>query len=226
MSSQEKIRSIESHLKSIQRRLSRGNQISTVVGALLLLLLVGYFVYGYQEINSVLKPEILVDLGQTLVDDNIPAIKQTIRGEVEKNSPVWAQSLSQQAISSVPQLRETLVNYSVEQTGELVSHSVNISEAHFDDFVAKNRDAMTKIIAELKTNEDVTQELLEVIEKGFNEVLQADFERDSQEILAYTMLMSEKIQRLRENKDLNHAEKLERQAMMILRRLQLVQVKQ
>ena len=123
-------------------------------------------------------------------------------------------------------MRETLVNYSVEQTGELVSHSVNISEAHFDDFVAKNRDAMTNIIAELKTNEDVTQELLEVIEKGFNEVLQADFERDSQEILAYTMLMSEKIQRLRENKDLNHAEKLERQAMMILRRLQLVQVKQ
>ncbi len=226
MSSQEKLRSIESHIASIQRRLSRGNQISTVVGALLLLLLVGYFVYGYREINSVLKPEILVDLGQTLVDDNIPAIKQTIRSEVEKNSPVWAQSLSQQAISSVPQLRETLVNYSVEQTGELVSHSVNISETHFDDFVTKNRDAMTKIIAELKSNEDVTQELLEVIEKGFNDVLQADFERDSQEILAYTTLMSEKIQRLRENKDLNDAEKLERQAMMILRRLQLVQVKQ
>ena len=226
MSSQEKIRSIESKITSIQRRLSRGNRISTVVGALLLLLLVGYFVYGYQEINSVLKPEILVDLGQTFVDDNIPAIKQTIRGEVEKNSPVWAQSLSQQAISSVPQLRETLVNYSVEQTAELVAHSVNISEEHFDDFVTKNRDAMTKIIAELKSNEDVTQELLEVIEKGFNEVLQADFERDSQEILAYTSLMSEKIQRLRENKDLNNAEKLERQAMMILRRLQLVQVKQ
>ena len=226
MSSQEKIRSIESKITSIQRRLSRGNRISTVVGALLLLLLVGYFVYGYQEINSVLKPEILVDLGQTFVDDNIPAIKQTIRGEVEKNSPVWAQSLSQQAISSVPQLRETLVNYSVEQTADLVSHSVTISEEHFDDFVTKNRDAMTKIIAELKSNEDVTQELLEVIEKGFNEVLQADFERDSQEILAYTSLMSEKIQRLRENKDLNNAEKLERQAMMILRRLQLVQVKQ
>ena len=226
MSSQEKIRSIESHIVSIQRRLSRGNKISTVVGALLLLLLVGYFVYGYQEINSVLKPEIIVDLGQTLVDDNIPAIKQTIRSEVEKNSPVWAQSLSQQAISSIPQLREHLVNYSVEQTGELVSHSVNISETHFDDFVTKNRDAMTKIMAELKSNEDVTQELLEVIEMGFNDVLQADFERDSQEILAYTSLMSEKIQRLRENKDLNHAEQLERQAMMILRRLQHVQVKQ
>ena len=101
-----------------------------------------------------------------------------------------------------------------------------MSESHFDDFVTKNHDSMDKVMLELKTNENVTAELLQVIENGFNEVLQADFEEDSQEILAYTSLMSDKIQRLKENKDLNDAEKLERLAMMILRRLQRAQVKQ
>ena len=224
--SQEKIKAIESNVANMKSRLSRGNRITAFVGTIALVLVVGYFVYGYKEINSVLKPKTIVDLSQTIIDDNIPVIKKTVQSEVERNAPVWAESLSNQAIESVPQIRQALVDHTVEQTDDLVAQVVELGDDRFDAFVKDNRVSILQAISELKTNDEVSVELLDAIQSGFNEALQADMERDSQEILAYSVMMQEKMDRLFSGKKLTEAERLERQALSVLRRLQLTELKE
>lgn len=226
MSSKERILAVENKVAGIRKKLSRGNRSSMVLGGVLLVLVMGYFVYGYREINSVLNAKTIVDVSQSMLEENIPKIKQTVQSEVERNAPIWAESLSQQAVDALPGVREQLVSYTVSETDELIAQTVRLGDEEINRFITDNRDEIQQAITELENNQDASAEMLAVFEKGLSDVLQADFERDSKEILAYSQMMEEKMTRLFEGKNLEPGESLERQALMVLRRLQLSELKE
>ena len=105
----EQLESMRKLVEAEQRRTLRSTWLTAAVGALLLLLACGYFMYGYNRIAEMTQPEMIVSVAEAMVDDNLPRARQALEKEIEQSAPKWAEGLSRKAQQSMPQMREKAV---------------------------------------------------------------------------------------------------------------------
>ena len=62
----------------------------------LLMLLLGlmafYFWFGYTQIHEVTRPDKLVGMAETMLNDNLPVARQQIEEQVTTSAPTWARA--------------------------------------------------------------------------------------------------------------------------------------
>ena len=63
------------------RQTLRSARLTAIVGAALLLLSSGYFLYAYNRIAETTQPEVIVAAAETMVDDNLPRVRLAIEKE-------------------------------------------------------------------------------------------------------------------------------------------------
>jgi len=222
--------SIEARLAATERllrdqtaRIRRGTVLTLVVGLLLLGLMAAYFYYGYTEISSIAKPETLVQAAATKIQDQIPDIRKAAEDEVAKSAPVWAASLSQQAQSSLPTLREKLEAYAIEQVDQTAAQTISLTEAEFRRFLRENRETLEQGFRELATSPELADESLNRVQAALEARFRGSMEEGSQDMFATLHDLNSKIARLKTGQNLSQEEQLERQILMQARRLQLEQ---
>jgi RecG-like helicase len=211
-------------LKDCAERTRRGNRLTAIVGVGLLLLLGAYFLYGYQQISSVMEPNTLVSVAEQWLEDKLPEGRRAVEAEVDKSAPTWAASLSKQAQSSLPSIREKLEGYVVEQVDQTLDETVDVTESQFRKFLQENRDSLEQGFKDLATNPKLADESLARLEEALNSHLETDMKLGSKELFASLEQMNAKLQHLKEDRKLTAEEALERQVLMLLRRLQLENV--
>jgi len=88
----------EKLLKDLSAKSTRSARLTILLGGLLLALMAFYFIYGYQQISTLLEPDTLVSLGEQWIEEQLPEARKAAEAEVRKSAPVWAASLSKQAV--------------------------------------------------------------------------------------------------------------------------------
>ena len=219
-----KLDSTECLLRNCAARTRRGNRLTAIVGAGLLLLLGTYFVYGYRQISSVMEPDTLVSVAEQWVEEKLPEGRKTVEAEVNKSAPVWAASLSKQAQSSLPSIRENLEDYVVQQVDQTIDETADVTEAQFRNFLKENRDSLEQGFKDLATSPNLADDSLGRLEAALNSNLEVDMKLGSKELFASLEQMNAKLRRLKEGRELTAEEALERQVLTLLRRLQLENV--
>ncbi len=66
--------------------------LTLIIGLLAILLLCGYFGYGYRELDSVTQPEDIVAAASNYLDKYSVEARKTAAVEVRKSAPIWAQT--------------------------------------------------------------------------------------------------------------------------------------
>lgn len=221
---QTSIDATERLLKECTSRTRRGNLLTMIVGAIILVMLSGYFAYGYSEIASVTEPKTLVSAAETWLEDQIPEVRKQLENEVDKSAPIWAESLSKQAQSSLPTLREKLEAYVVEQVDQTMEHTVNLTEEHFRKMLKEKRGVLEDGFKDLATSPQLAAESLKELEQILEGAFQADMKQGADDLFATLKLMSEKLERLKANKEMTSEETLERLVLMQFRKLQSEQI--
>jgi hypothetical protein len=211
-------------LQDCASRTRRANRLTVIVGVGLLLLLGGYFAYGYQQISSVMEPDTLVSVAEQWLEDKLPEGRQAAQAEIDKSAPVWAENLSKQAQTSLPSIREKLEGYVVEQVDQTIDQTVDVTETRFRDFLRDNRDLLEKGFKDLATSPKLADESLEQLVEALNSKLEVDMKLGSKELFTTLEQMNVKLQRLRDDRKLTPEEAMERRALTLLRRLQLENV--
>lgn len=217
---QASINDTERLLKDCATRTRRGNMLTVIVGAFVLLLLGGYFAYGYSQIADVTKPKVMVDAAESWLEDQIPEVRKTLEAEVDKSAPVWAESLSKQAQASLPTVREKLEAYVLDQADQIMEQTVNLTEEHFRKVLKEKREVLEEGFNDLAKSPKLAKETLRDLVDAMEGVFQADMKEGSSEMFARLNFMTEKLTRLKAGKDLNPEENLERLVLMQVRRLQ------
>ncbi|MSR59554.1 MAG: hypothetical protein EXS05_18245 [Planctomycetaceae bacterium] len=189
----------------------------------LLLLMCGYFGFGYHEISSVMEPATLVAVAEGWIKDKIPEARQAVEAEVQRSSPVWAASLSKQAQSQLPAVRTRLEEYVLTQVDQMVDQTVVVTEQQFREFLREHRDALEQGFKDLATSPELADESLDRLQAAVEDQFQFKMNEGADDLFAALNQLSSRLTHLKENNELTDEEALERQILMQARRLQLQQ---
>jgi hypothetical protein len=213
---------IEKKVESLRRRLTREVALTVVLGLLMLIAVCAYFTYGYTQIDQLLRPQMLVDLAGTMVQDQLPELRSNLEREVERNSPTWAEELSRQAIASVPEVRKQLEEHIIGQVDVMVAETVNVTGPEVQKFLQTNKAEISRAIAELQKDDKVlSDQSLADIEKALSDTLQTDMKAQAKQALQTLQEIAMKGEQLKSGNGLSEFDARLRDIVMILRRFHL-----
>jgi len=215
---------LEQLRRELQKQKSATNMsamLTTLIGVVALGVLGGYFYYGYTQITILSEPKSLVTLVEQQLSDNVSNVRQSLEAEVVKSSPVWAESLSKQALDNLPTARQRLEDYVITQLDEEIKKRELFTEAQFQTFLHKNHDVVERDIKHLATSPTLAESEIAGIQKALEAELQTNFQSQARDMFMALTLANEKIQKLTKGQGLTPGERLESRALGLGRRMLL-----
>lgn len=207
-------------LKDFTARTRRGNRLTIIAGVLILAVMAGYFAYGYSEIATLTEPNTLISAAESWIEEQLPQVRKSLEAEVDKSAPIWAESLSKQAQSSLPTIREKLQDYVLQQVDLTVENAVSLTEDHFRQLLRDKREDLEAGFKDLATSPELAKESLARLEDAMAGIFESDMKEGAAELFATLNLMSTKLARLKAGQQLTPEESRERAVLMQFRRLQ------
>lgn len=220
-SNDSKLRAVERELSKISSSMARGAKITAFIGVILVVAMIWYFRFGFGKVAELLEPDQIVSLIGVQVGDSLPEIRKSVQSTVKDQAPNWAQAISDQAIGATPTIRESLEDHILSQTEGVISNGVNLGETEFRKILRENKSSFEDTLDELAEGEEFSEETMQIFLEAVNQELGRDMEDQAEEVLGTLIALNEKLQKLSSNTSLNKEEALERQTLMVIRRLQL-----
>jgi hypothetical protein len=207
-------------LKSLRWRFRIGSWITLIVGGLLLLLVAGYFWYGYSQIKELKDPEYIVSLVGQSVDEQLPIVRRRLEEEVKKNATTWAEQASQHVLEAIPQGREQLEQLALRESDKIIDQINVVGEKEFRRILDENRRTMQDAIQQLKNEEDVSEEIVLALQQAVEKELQIDAVNHADVVLTIVTDLNKNMGELLAGKDLTPEQKAERRVLMLAKRFQ------
>lgn len=220
-SNDSKLQAVENELSKISSGMARGAWVTGIIGVILVAAMIWYFRFGFGKVAELLEPDQIVSLIGVQVGDSLPEIRKSVQSTVKDQAPDWAQAISDQAIGATPTIRESLEDHILAQTEGVIANGVNLGEAEFCKILRENKTSFEDTLDELAEGEEFSEETMQIFLDAVNKELGRDMEDQAEEVLGTLIALNEKIQKLSSNSELNKEEALERQTLMVIRRLQI-----
>ncbi len=219
------LQKVEKQLENLGKQLQRSARL-TLIGTVLLLVGVGgYMIYGYVQFSELLEPKRMVDAAAGLVDQNIGPARETVEQEIAQSAPGWAEQLSEQAVNALPELREQAEQHILTQSKTALENMETMSADQFRRAITEHREEFAQLVKALKEGDgDVSEEIMAGVQDAMEAEVGSGVRKDSQELLAALSTLNKRLSRLQSGKRLSYDEKLERQALMLVRYIQTEEV--
>jgi hypothetical protein len=202
----------------------RATFLTTVVGVIVLLLVSGFFFYGYREIARATEPQQLVDAAEGLLDQQLPEVRTSLERKITDSAPQWAVSLSRQALAALPDVRKQAETLVLDQLTSQLNEADLMTDEHFRTFLKENRPLIEARLKELadhpKLAEESTKELEEAIDRHF----QSDMKQQAKALFKGMASLTQRMKWLYADKNLTPEGQAERRVVLLARRLQKEQV--
>jgi hypothetical protein len=216
----DRITQLERELVAQRKRTDFSANVTAAIGLLILILLGGYFYYGYSSFSEVTKPEKIIQTAQTLLEDNLPTARKAIEAEVKKSAPAWAEGLSKQAQESIPKAREKLEDYVLTQIDETLKKGTVLTDEQFNTFIKNNRNTLERSMKELGKDPKAAEESMGELAKALEDQLRVDLQNQAREMFTALKSCIATLKKLQEGRNLSPYETNFRRVLMIARRLQ------
>src|SRR6516164_1073192 len=135
----ERLQHLEQDLIRQRKRTDATTTLTVIVGILALVAVAGYSYYGYKEISWAAEPERVVQLGEQMLDDNIPKLRRQLEDEIKKSAPEWAATLSKEALEQLPVGRKHLEKLTVQYLDESLNETTSMTDEQFRKFLDNNK---------------------------------------------------------------------------------------
>ncbi len=219
----ERLNASQQKLNTLQAELNSSNRLTLTIGGLMLLLLAGYFAYGYSEIKRLVEPETLVPYGAQMIQERIPEARQAVVQQVSNSAPQWAEQVSTRLRDELPGIRAKMEDYFMKQSEEMLQQVTKISEEHMRKALKDNKDVLDTHIRELAEHEQLSDAGAEALVAALENELQADLKDQSEIVLDTVQMLDARVQHLALGQNLDEEEAVERRILMLARRLQLME---
>lgn len=217
----QRLEQIRKEIAAQRAATSRATAITTVF-FLVILAILGYSVFWLSNLMAEFtEPKALVNLGANKIEDNLPELRKSLEQEVKKSAPVWAASASKQMRENMPKIREALEDQALSLFEDNMKQMTQISREQFSAFLKDNKPLLKQKFERLAKNGKLAEEDLKEVEEALDKQMKEEMKAKAKEFLLTLRSLNEKLAKLSVGKGLNEEEKLQRQALMIARRLQL-----
>lgn len=217
---QDRINRLQTELVVLRKRTDRSTTLTLIVGVLVLAALSYYFYFGYTQIRSVMDADTLVTYAQQMLEENLPDALRQVESEIKTSAPVWAKTLSQNAVASIPSARMKLEEYVLEQADATLKEVNVMSDDHFRKFVRENRAEIEQKFKELGDNPKLAEKSLLDLESRLDREMQKEMQTQAGDFLVSVAMANAQLKKLAAGKNLTPVEEHERFVLMAARRMQ------
>jgi hypothetical protein len=200
-------------------RLSRGAGMTLILGLVVCVAIAGAAYLAYSLLDQFLDPKQLVNYAGTILTDRLPNQRETLVQMVEDNSPEWAKMASDEIQKRMPEIRGKLQTFVLARVDEQLEKVTVLSAAQFRDFLKKNHDALAQGFDALK-DEEKSKTLVDVLVPAMEQHLAVDAQQQAELLLDTLVEMNRKLEVLKKDERLSNEQALEREILMLARRLQ------
>lgn len=167
---EERINQLAKELAAKRRSTNWSSNLSLFIGMLIILLLAGYFGYGYYMFNDITQPETIVGSAKSYLEDLSVEARRTAGEEVRKSAPVWAKEASQELVANMPSFREKAEVTFAQYFDDKVQETRELTREEFAKVVENNRadfqEAVDTLVQEGKSDEFVAK-IMPIIEQQY-----------------------------------------------------------
>jgi hypothetical protein len=217
----DRLNRLERQIAALHTQLSRRSRITGCVALVLLIVLAGYFYFGYKNFDEVTRPEMVVQVAETFVDTNLPELRKSLQAEIIRSAPGWAEQLSLELQASMPQARAQLEDYIIDQMDTVLHETNALSQEQFRSFLRENRPALERGFKDLAQSPTMAEETMKQVIDGLDKQLSPQMQLESSDLFETVSMMKKKLDRLKSAQNLTNEQQLERRVLMVTRRLQL-----
>ena len=160
-------------IKELSRKRSStnwGTNLSLVIGLLVILLLCGYFGYGYYMFDDFTQPKNVVTYANSYLDEYSTQAREVAAEEVRKSAPIWAQEASREFIANIPSIREKAESTIVQYLDEQLEKTQQQTGSGFADLMDKNRASFQEaidIIIKEEGSDEFVNKIMPIIEDNY-----------------------------------------------------------
>ncbi len=216
---EERIDLLTKELAAKRRSTNWSTNLTLVLGFLSILLLCGYFGYGYYALNDLTQPKTIVASATTYINEFSVEARKAAAEEVRKSAPIWAQEASKELVANMPNLRETaegtIANYFDRQLDETQTATrrefTRIMQEHRDVF----EEAINLVVEDNKADE-FSDKILPIIEENYA----VDLRSNVANVLGGLQEFNKRLDKLAAGKDLNPIEEQQRHIIGLTRMAQ------
>jgi hypothetical protein len=167
---EERINILIKELSRKRRSTNWGTNLSLLIGLAAIVLLGGYFGYGYYMFDDVTKPENIVKYANSYLDEYSAQAREVAAEEVRKSAPIWAKEVSRELVAKMPMLREKAETTIVSYLDEQLEKTQQQTGTGFSELMDQNRgsfaDAIDIIVKEGSSDEFV-EKVMPIIEENY-----------------------------------------------------------
>jgi hypothetical protein len=212
---------LQKELEAQRRSASHSTTLTAIVGAIILLLISAYFIYGYQRFRSITEPEKVVDVAQAIVDENLPRVRDSVEKEIAQSAPKWAEGLSRKAQDSMPDVRKKAVQYLTDEADKKIQEASLMTEKTFREFLTKNRAQLEQKYKEIAASPQLAEKSLSELQLCLDDQMSTELRLLAADAIRSISSANRNLIRLQDGKSLTPEQQVERQVWMLVRRLQM-----
>ncbi|MDG1873360.1 MAG: hypothetical protein P8J27_05590 [Mariniblastus sp.] len=213
---QERIALLTKELASKRRSTNWGSNLTLIVGMIAILLLCGYFGYGYYMFNDITNPKTIVASAKSYVEDLSIEARKTAGEEVRKSAPIWAKQASLELVANMPEIRKKAETTLQQYFDEQLSRTKDLTRSEFAKIVQANREdfeeAINIIVEENKSDEFVAK-VMPIIEQQYA----TDMKGQINDVLGGLQFINGQLDTLAAGKDLNPIQQKQRYILGLTR---------
>ncbi|MDE0818249.1 MAG: hypothetical protein OSA92_11335 [Pirellulaceae bacterium] len=214
------------------QKLRKGIQLVT---RLMLVLSVGaliyaayFFQYFFEEIEVFRQPKTVVALAfdlangsgiPTSLSDTSKLIEETVRDE----APALTQVASENFKLMLPEMRQVIENYAIEEMDLLLAQGAVVSAEQFGNLVDNHKDTIQSSIRDLSQSGDeaLAKATIDALAKAIGDEINADLQEEAAVMMGTLYQLNDKLGKLAAGDDLTAREQAERKTLMLMKRVLL-----
>jgi flagellar basal body-associated protein FliL len=215
-----KVVRIAEMLSARQSRLKNSARLTAIIGSLLCILMAVYFGYFYWLFQQIATPDKLVGVIENRVDAMLPDARKKLEEHINSNAKNWAKQASQSVQENIPEVRRKAEDFIVARASAALDEVQVLSAQRFRTFVQNNQAQLADGFRSLSKPEDADQFVAD-LQVAIEKEMGRDIHGQAEEAMHMLFDLNNKLETLKKGDRLNNEQALEREILMIAKRLQL-----
>jgi hypothetical protein len=216
---QSRVSRIQSIISAQEQRLARATRLTAWIGGIVCIAVICWFTLGYVKLNEFLEPNQLANYATDMLMTRLRTQRQEAEDLVKEQAPEWAETVSQQVQENIPDVRMKMEDFIMAKADEAMDHVQVVTADQFRAFVTDNSGMLRDGFTSLKKPEEAEQ-FVQDLHKAVETEMGRDMREQSQEMLHMIYDLNAKLEKLKSGQKLNGEQALEREILMIAKRLQ------
>ena len=213
---QERIQLLNKEIAGTRRSTNWSSNLALLIGLVCIVLLCGYFGYGYKALNDVTQPKMIVEAAKGYMGDYSIEARKVASAEIRKSAPIWAQEASIELVANMPTFRKQAESTVETYFNEQIAMSQGLAGKEFKKIIQDNREDFgeaIKLMVEEGNSDEFVDTILPIIEKSS----EIDLKDNAMLVLGGLDEINRRLEKLATGTDLNPLEEQQRHILGLTR---------